>query len=58
MQEGLSSWLCWLEPCQKSGTHFLNIGGWGAELNREIISCRACVRAVCECVCVCLVRLG
>ena len=24
-----------------------NIGGWGAELNREIVSCRACVRAVC-----------
>ena len=23
------------------------IGGWGAELNREIVSCRACVRAVC-----------
>ena len=26
--------------------HF-EIGGWGAELNREIVSCRACVRAVC-----------
>ena len=24
-----------------------DIGGWGAELNREIVSCRACVRAVC-----------
>ena len=23
------------------------IGGWGAELNREIVSCRTCVRAVC-----------
>ena len=28
------------------------IGGWGAELNREIVSCRACVR------CVCLVSSG
>ena len=35
------------EPCQKSGTHFLNIGGWEAELNREIVSCCACVRALC-----------
>ena len=26
---------------------FMYIGGWGAELNREIVSCRACVRAVC-----------
>ena len=25
----------------------MNIGGWGAELNREIISCRACMCAVC-----------
>ena len=25
----------------------IKIGGWGAELNREIVSCRACVRAVC-----------
>ena len=24
-----------------------SIGGWGAELNREIVSCRVCVRAVC-----------
>ena len=23
------------------------IGGWGAELSREIVSCRACMRAVC-----------
>ena len=26
---------------------FQNIRGWGAELNREIVSRRACVRAVC-----------
>ena len=25
----------------------VQIGGWGAELNREIVSCRACVRVVC-----------
>ena len=34
----------------KTGTlcrYCLYIGGWGAELNREIVSCRACVRAVC-----------
>ena len=23
-----------------------DIGGWGAELNQEIVSCRECVRAV------------
>ena len=28
------------EKCKKY------IGGWGAELNREIVSCRACVRVV------------
>ena len=28
-------------------SHFFKIGGWGAELNREIVSCRACARAVC-----------
>ena len=31
----------------QSIAHWLDIGGWGAELNREIVSCRACVRAVC-----------
>ena len=25
----------------------LDIRGWGGELNREIVSCRACVRAEC-----------
>ena len=29
------------------GVQISGIGGWGAELNREIVSCRACVRAVC-----------
>ena len=28
------------------GVQISGIGGWGAELNREIVSCRACVRAV------------
>ena len=37
---------------QKKGkaSHFLDrTGGGGAKLNREIVSCRACVRAVCMC---------
>ena len=29
------------------GVQISGTGGWGAELNREIVSCRACVRAVC-----------
>ena len=28
------------------GVQISGIGGWGAELNREIVSCRACVRGV------------
>ena len=28
------------------GVQISGIGGWGAELNREIVSCRACVRAL------------
>ena len=30
-----------------AGYIYIYIGGWGAELNREIVSCCACVRAVC-----------
>ena len=29
------------------GLHLVKVGDWGVELNREIVSCRACVRAVC-----------
>ena len=32
---------------QVASLYDAKIGGWGAELNREIVSCRACVRAVC-----------
>ena len=34
-------------PDMEYGVQISGIGGWGAELNREIVSCRACVRAVC-----------